>query len=166
LLRPAGLPWNGVSPHHPALRLGRSRDSSALVDLLRAVVPEHLRPMLELRLQDYQPNWERALEQFLEGRRETWWVVEDGGVICAAARVLCERGRYPDRLEMLVLPERAGRFEDLLLQQAIASLRGAPKKAVEILLPNATDSLVVGLSAAGFEELRVLVQMRLDLESI
>lgn len=163
MLRPAGLPWDGVSPHHPALRRGRSRDSSALVDLLRAVVPEHLRPLLELRLQDYQPNWGRALDQFLEGRRETWWVIEDGGTVCAAVRVLRERRGYPDRLEVLVLPERSGCFENVLLQQALASLRGAPKKAVEVLLPNATDSLVTGLKAAGFEELRVLVQMRLDL---
>lgn len=165
MLRPAGLPWDGVWPHHPALRPGRSRDSSALVDLLRTVVPEQLHPLLELRLRDYQPSWERALDQFLEGRRETWWVIEDGGAICAAARVLRDRGRYPDRLEVLVLPEHAGRFEDVLLQQAVASLRGASKKAVEILLPSATDSLVAGLQAAGFEELRVLVQMRLDLES-
>lgn len=166
MLRPAGLPWNGMSPHHPSLRHGRGRDSSALIDLLRAVVPENLRPLLELRLRDYQPNWERALDQFLEGRREMWWVVEDSGAICAAARVLRERGRYPHRLEVLVSPEHTGRFESVLLQQAVASLRGAPKKAVEILLPNATESLVAELQAAGFKELRVLVQMRLDLESI
>jgi ribosomal protein S18 acetylase RimI-like enzyme len=165
MLRPAGLPWDGVSPRHPALRRGRSRDSSALVDLLRAVVPEHLRSLMELRLRDYQPSWGRVLDQFLEGRREMWWVIEDGGAICAAARVLRERGRYPDRLEMLVLPEHAGRFENVLLRRAIASLRGAPKKAVEILLPNATDSLVKVLQAAGFEELRVLVQMRLDVDT-
>ena len=64
---------------------------------------------------------------------------------------------------MLISPEHAGRFEDVLLQQAVASLRGAPKKAVEILLPSATDSLVIKLRAVGFEDLRVLVQMRLDL---
>lgn len=163
MLRPAGLPWDGGAPHHPALRRGRSRDSSSLVDLLQAVVPELLRPLLELRLQDYQLNWERALDRFLEGRREMWWVIEDNGMICAAVRVLRERGRYPDRLEVLVLPEHAGRFENVLLQQAVASLQGAPKKAVEILLPGVTDSLVTELQAAGFEELRVLVQMRLDL---
>jgi ribosomal protein S18 acetylase RimI-like enzyme len=165
MLRLAGLPWNGVSPHHPALRRGRGRDGSALVDLLRAVVPERLRLLLELRLQDYQPSWQRALDQLLEGRRETWWVVEESGVICAAARVLREHGRYPDRLEVLVLPEHAGRFEDVLVRQAVASLRGAPKKAIEILLPNPSDCLVAGLRTAGFEDLRVLVQMRLDFDS-
>jgi ribosomal protein S18 acetylase RimI-like enzyme len=166
MLRPAGLPWNGSSSHHPALRRGRSRDSSALVDLSRAVVQERLRPLLELRKQDYQPNWQRALDQFLEGRRETWWMIKDGGVACAAVRVLRERGRYPDRLEVLVLPEYAGRFENVLVQQAMASLRGASKKAVETLLPDATDWLVAELRTVGFEELRVLVQMRLDFDSI
>jgi ribosomal protein S18 acetylase RimI-like enzyme len=163
MLRPAGLPWSDASFHHPALRRGRSSDGSSLVDLVRATVPQHVRLLLELRLQDYEPNWERALDHFLEGRRETWWVVEDGGSICAAARVLRERRRYPDRLEMLVSPECAGLFERALLRRAIATLQGAPQKAVEILLANATESVVTALRAAGFEELRTLVQMRLDL---
>jgi hypothetical protein len=50
-----------------------------------------------------------------------------------------------------------------LVQRAVASLQGAPKKAVETLLPGATDALITALRMAGFQELRVLVQMRLDL---
>jgi ribosomal protein S18 acetylase RimI-like enzyme len=163
MLRPAGMPYAGKPSQCPALRRGRRRDSSALIDLVRAVIPMHQRPLLELRLEDYRLGWERTLDQFFEGRREAWWVIEEGGAVRAAVRVLRERGRIPDRLEILVAPEQSGRFEDVLVQWAIAGLRGAPRKAVEILLPNATDALVAALGAAAFQKLRVLVQMRLDL---
>jgi ribosomal protein S18 acetylase RimI-like enzyme len=163
MLRLAGLPWDGRVQPHPSLRRGRRRDSAALVDLVHAVVPEAQRPLLELRLEDYQLGWRRALNQFLEGRREVWWVIEEKGVVCAAVRVLCERGGRPDRLEVLVLPEHSGRFEDVLVKQAMVSLHGAPKNMVEVLLPSSTDSLVAALERDGFQTLRVLVQMRLDL---
>jgi hypothetical protein len=164
MLRPAGLPWDKENPQHPSLRRGRHRDSDALVGLVQAVIPEHQRSLLELRLSDYRLSWERTFDQFLEGRRETWWVIEEEGVICAAIRVLREHwGGRPDRLEVLVLPEHGGRFEDVLVQRAVASLRGAPGNMVEVLLPNPADSLVRALGMAGFQELRVLLQMRRDL---
>jgi ribosomal protein S18 acetylase RimI-like enzyme len=163
MLRPAGLSWDGDFPQHPALRRGRGRDGSALVDLVQAVIPDHQRPLLELRLQDYQPSWERTLDHLLEGRRETWWVIEAVAQVCAAVRISRERRGYPDRLEVLVSPDGEGRFEDVLVRQAVSSLQGAPKKPIEILLPNATDSLVAALGSVGFKKLRVLVQMRLDL---
>jgi ribosomal protein S18 acetylase RimI-like enzyme len=163
MLRPAGLPWNGNSSLHPALRCGRSRDGAALVDLVQAVIPDHQRPLLELRLKDYQPNWERTLDHFFEGRRETWWVIEEGDQVRAAVRSVRERGKHPDRLEVLISPDSVGRFEDVLVRRAVSGLQGGSRKPIEVLLPNATDSLVAALGAADFQKLRVLVQMRLDL---
>lgn len=162
MLRPAGLPWDKGIPQHPSLRRGRYRDSEALVGLMQAVIPEHQRPLLELRLADYRLSWGRTFDQFLEGRREVWWVIEERGAICAAVRIVRERWRRPDRLEVLVLPEYRGRFENVLVQRAITSLRGAPRNAVEVLLPNPDDSLVTALLAVGFHKLRVLIQMRRD----
>lgn len=163
MLRPAGLPWSGNSPLHPALRRGRSYDGAALVELVHAIVPVPHRPLLELRKENYRPRWGRTLDYWLEGRREVWWVIEDGGTICGAVRALHERGRRPDRLEVLVAPSHSGRIETTLVQQGITSLRGAPKRMVEIVLPSPTEPLVAVLEATGFQELRVLVQMRLDL---
>ncbi|MBN1979398.1 MAG: GNAT family N-acetyltransferase [Anaerolineae bacterium] len=163
MLRPAGLPWGGEIPRGPSLRRGRRRDSKALVDLVQAVIPEYQRPLLELRLADYHLSWERALDHFLEGRREVWWVIEEEGAVRAAVRVLREcRGR-PDRLEFLISPEYGGRFADILVRRALSSLPGTPKKMIEVLLPNPDDSLVAMLRKAGFQELRVLIQMRRDL---
>lgn len=163
MLRPAGLPWAGSLSSHPSLRRGRRRDNAALIELVRAVVPEPQRPLLERRREDYQPGWERALDRWLEGRREVWWVIEENAVVCGAVRALCERGRRPDRLEVLAAPEHSGRFESVLVQQGVTSLRTAPKKMIETVLPDPTEPLVAALEAACFQRVRALVQMRLDL---
>lgn len=163
MLRPAGLPWPGDCLPHPLLRRGRYRDGAALIELARAIVPEPQRPLLELRREDYQPGWERALDCRLQGQHEVWWVLEENGTICGAVRALRERGRRPDRLEVLVAPEHSGRFEALLVHQGIASLRSISKRMVETVLPRPSEPLLAVLGAAGFQRLRVLAQMRLDL---
>jgi len=166
MLRPAGLSRSGNPPAHRALRRGRSRDSAALIELVQAVVPRPHRPVLELRKENYRPGWERALDRWLEGRREVWWVAEENGVLLGAVRALRERGRRPDLLEVLVSPghsDRLGTLETVLVQQGVASLGGASEKMVETVLPSPTEPLIAALEAASFQKLRVLVQMRLGL---
>ena len=164
MLRPAGLPWGGNLRPYPSLRRGRGRDSAALIELVHVVVSESQRPLLELReREEYRPGWERTLNCWLEGRHEVWWVVEEAGVICGAVRALRGCGRRPDRLEVLVDSGHSGHLETVLVQQGIACLRSASKKMVEVVLPSATEPLVAAFEMAGFQKLRVLVQMRLDL---
>jgi ribosomal protein S18 acetylase RimI-like enzyme len=164
MLRPAGLP-RVSPPSHPALRRGRSHDGAALFELVHASVAIPHRPLLELRKENYEPKpgWERPLDYWLEGRREVWWVIEDGDVICGAVRALHERGRRPDQLEVLVAPGYSGRVETALVQRGMACLRSVPSKMVEVVLTAPTDSLVAALEEVGFQKLRVLVQMRLDI---
>ncbi len=163
MLRPAGLPWVGEPPSHPLLRRGRSGDSAALVALAYANAGDAQRPLLELRKEDYRPGWEGTLDHWLEGRRWSWWVIEEDGAIYGAVRALRESGGRPDRLEVLISPEHEGRFEAVLAQQGIVSLGSVHKRMVESLLPRPTSPLVAALKAIGFRELRVLIQMRLDL---
>jgi ribosomal protein S18 acetylase RimI-like enzyme len=188
LLRPTSLPlegggvgeaalWQGrepgsVSPPTCAgiglgqgslvLRRGRSGDHAALAGLLRAVVPRSQRALLEIRERDYRPGWERALDCWIEGRREHWWVIEEGGGISAAVRALRERGRRPDVLEVLVAPGQSGRFEDVLVRQGLACLGGARARMVEAVLVLPAEPLKDALRAAGFQDLRLYAQMRLD----
>ena len=163
MLRPAGLPWVRNPLAHPSLRRGHSRDSAGLINLVHTVVAGPHRPLLELRKGDYTPGWERTLDCWLEGRREVWWVVEGKGMLHGAVRAARERRRRPDRLEVLVAPGHDDHLEAMLVQQGMTSLRGAPKKMVETVLPSPTEPLIVALEATGFQRLRVLVQMRLDL---
>jgi ribosomal protein S18 acetylase RimI-like enzyme len=163
MLRPAGLPWVGMTTSHPGLRRAQSRDGAALIELVRAVVPATQRPLLELRIEDYKPGWERTLSQWLEGRREVWWVVEESSGICGAVRAVHQRGRRPNRMEILIMPGQGGRFEKALVERGLASLGGTRRKMVEVALPTSSESLMAAMEAAGFQRLRVLVQMRLDL---
>ena len=163
MLRPAGLPSTVKPPDHPFLRRAHAHDSSALVELVQAIVPSPHRPLLELRRSDYRPGWERTLDCWVEGRHETWWVVEEDGVLHGAVRALRERRRRPDRLEVLVMPEDRHHIDPVLVQRGLAALPGAHKKLIESILPMPTGPLVSALEAAGFHKLRVLLQMRLDL---
>ncbi|MBU0704112.1 MAG: GNAT family N-acetyltransferase [Chloroflexi bacterium] len=160
LLRPAGLPRPGNLSLHLPLRRGRHRDGARLVELVHAMIPAPQRPLLELRERDYRPSWERTLDHWLDGRREFWWVAEEGGVICGAVRALRERGRRPDRLEVLIAPEHSGRFEAGLVRQGVASLGGGSRKMIEAVLASPTVPLVKALEEAGFQRERELVQMR------
>jgi hypothetical protein len=78
-------------------------------------------------------------------------------------RVLRERRQFPNQLEVLVAPASDGRFEDVLVKKAGASLRGAVKKGIEIVLPRPTDPLLTVLEEVGFFRLHELAQMRLSL---
>ena len=162
-LRPAGVPLPLSPPLCLQARRGRSRDSVALVELVNALVPQPHRALLEIRREDYGLNWERSLDRWLEGRRETWWVVEDDGLLRGAVRALRELGRRPDRLEFLMAPSGDDRLATLLVLQGLASLGGAAKKMVETTLPGPGEPLIGALEAAGFRKLREQVQMRLDL---
>ena len=162
MLRPAGFPWATSPPSHPTLRRGRSSDGAALFELAHTTVPISQHPLLERQKKDYRPGWERILDYWFEGRRETWWVIEASGKISGAVRAVHERGRRPDRLEVLVASDQTGSIETVLVQQGIACLHGAARKMVEIVLPNSTEPLVTALEAIGFQKVRVLVQMRLN----
>ena len=169
MLRPVGLFWSGDSTWTEkgssrfTFRRGCGRDGEALFEVARAVVPKPQRALLEIRPKGYRLSWQRTLDLWLEGRGEAWWVIEGEGEICGAVRVLRERGRRPDRLEVLVPPRHEGRFEGILVQRALAGLRRASRRMIEIFLPCPAEPLIAALESAGFQKLRVLVQMRLDL---
>jgi GNAT superfamily N-acetyltransferase len=166
MLRPAGLFWSGDSAWTAkqsscfTFRRGCGRDGEALFELARAVVSEPQHALLEMRPKDYRLGWQRTLDLWLEGRGEAWWVIEEEGETCGAVRVLRERGHRPDRLEVLVPPRYEGRFEDILVHRALARLRRVSRRMIEVFLPRPAEPLIAALESAGFQRLRVLVQMR------
>lgn len=163
MLRPAGSLHSKTLLSQSSLRPGRSCDSAALVDLLYAVVPDLQRSLLELREDDYKLGWEYVLGRWFEGRREKWWIVGEDGTLCGAVRALRNRGRRPDRLEVLIAPEHSGRFETTLIYRGLVGLRTAHRKMVEIMLATPTAPLLSALKGVDFRESRALVQMKLGL---
>jgi hypothetical protein len=129
-----------------------------------AVIPREQRPLLEVQETDYRPSGTRALEHWLRGEREIWWVVDEGGAICAAVRAVHKLGDFPNQLEILVRAEHDGRSETWLVRQGISSLGGSPKKPIEIQLPMPGGESLTALEEEGFEKLRVLIQMKRSLK--
>lgn len=162
MLRPAGLAWDGPSPSAAVVRPGRGRDGDALVALMREMISKEHRPLLEVEEADYQPGWRRRLAQWLRGEREVWAVVEGSEGLRGAVRAVRKRGRFPNELEILVEPGEEG-VAPTLVRYGLATLNGSPRKPVGVSLPAWTEALVAALEDEGFEEIRVLVQMKRSL---
>jgi GNAT superfamily N-acetyltransferase len=160
MLRPGGIPWSGFRSRPGSIRRGGSRDADALVDLMRAAIPAEQRPLLEVEQADYRPSLTRALEHWLGGEREVWWVVDRGQGICGAVRAVCKSGAFPNQLEILLRAGHDGCLETALVRQGIASLKGSDRKPIEIRLPLPCGPLLVALGEERFEKLRTLIQMR------
>ncbi len=167
MLRPADLKMDLQPDTLPGLRPARREDHTALLNLVYAVVPPMQRPLLELRRADYRLGWERRLDVWLAGQREAWWVAEVDGVLQGAVRAVCHwstRRRF-NRMEVLVRPTYTGRFEDVLVRQGVAWLCSRPwgkRGMIEVVLPSPSLAMIQALEAHGFEMLRVLIQMRLN----
>ena len=163
LLRASALGKVGHPPRPDLMRRGRQNDGDALVRLMKTTIPPEQRPLLEVQAADYRPSWRRRVEHWLRCEDEIWWIIPGGEGIAGAVRTVRKRGAFPNRMEVLVQPESGSRFEGALVRQGIASLGGPARKPIEISLPEATDSLLAALKEAGFEELRVLIQMKRSL---
>jgi hypothetical protein len=164
MLRPSSARWEGSRSRPGSLRRGRSRDADALVRLMLAAVPVEQRPLLEIQEIDYRPSGTRALEHWLRGEREVWWVVDEGTEICGAVRAVRRSGDFPDQLEILVRRGHEGRLETALVRQGVASLKGSARRSIEVQLPLPCDQTLAALQKEGFQTLRTLVQMRRSLK--
>ncbi len=167
-LRAAGSVPAASPAHSTRMRRGRRRDGDALVRLMKAVIPAEQRPLLEVQETDYRPGWSRRVEHWLRCEDEVWWVVEgrdETGLdeIRGAVRAVHKRGTFPNQVEILVRPGNDVHFEADLVRRGVSSLRGSPNKPIETSLPEATDTSVAALKEAGFQELRVLIQMKRSL---
>ena len=168
LMREAGAGPPKDSARSCLMRRGRRGDGDALVQLMEAVIPEEQLPLLEVQRTDYRPSWRRRLEHWLRCEDEIWWVVPgdhaaaDDGIV-AAVRAQHQRGAFPNRMEILVHPASRTDVEADLVRQGIASLRGSPRRPIQIALPRATDSLLAALKEESFQHLRTLIQMKRSL---
>lgn len=142
------------------IRRARSADGDALVSLMRSVVPEDQRPLLEIQEDDYRPSWTRRLERWLRGEDEVWWVALRSGQIAGAVRAVRKRGAFPNELELVVRQEIQTRLAVDLVRQGAVNLGGSPGKPSEVCVPQGTDPLVRALEGEGFQRSRVLVQMK------
>ena len=145
------------------LRRGRAADASRIYALAQAAIPEELRWAEPLRRDDFWMGFDRALGNWLAGRREAWWVAETQLGIAGAARLEIPRSPYEGRLQLWVAPPNQGQYEDQLVSAALASVGSAARRPMTASVPTTQTAARAALESADFEMHRRLTHMRLDL---
>lgn len=156
---------SAVRPASPAagLRMARAREADRIYSLAQASIPEPLRWAEPLRRDDFWMGLDRRVSNWLAGRREAWWVIDSGGGIIGASHAEAVRPPNDGRLRVWVAPAHQGQYEDQLVGAALASLGDAARLPMVSAVPAAQAAAVRALEAIGFEVLRRLTHMRLEL---
>ncbi|NLE46168.1 MAG: GNAT family N-acetyltransferase [Chloroflexi bacterium] len=160
MVRPTGSTDAPEPPTALRLRRGCHGDSIVLTQMMHASVPKGLRSFLELRDTDYRPSFERTLDRLIEGVRESWWVAEQDQSIVGGVRVVRERGRRLDRIEVLAAPESQGEVAATLVWKGTTALRRRICRPIETFLIEESGPLVQVFESAGFCRAQTLIQMR------
>jgi GNAT superfamily N-acetyltransferase len=163
LLRPADRPWPEISRPTLSWQRAGAGDKRALYRLAQEGLTTSHAEVLELRPSSYRTGWQVRLTSWLEGRRSDWWVVKQEGELLGAVH---STSRWPDRWHQVKVLVAPGRLESLgprLAQAAVADLARRRPWEATALLAGPRAALAPVFTAAGFEPLRHLLQMRLTL---
>jgi ribosomal protein S18 acetylase RimI-like enzyme len=145
------------------LRRARASEADRIYSLAQSATPESLRWTEPLRRDDFWMGFDRDLNNWLMGRRETWWVIDSGSGLVGA--VHAEAVRPPDdgRLGVWVAPGWHGQYEDALVRTALAALGDAANRPTIAGVPATSAAAISVLESVGFEMLRRLTHMWLEL---
>jgi ribosomal protein S18 acetylase RimI-like enzyme len=160
--RPVPITAPGPAAGDP-LRMARPADIDRIYSLAQTAIPEELRWAEPLRRDDFWMGFDRGLNNWLTGRREAWWVIETTHGIIGAAHAEANRPPNDGRLRVWVAPAWQGEHEDRLVRTALASLGDASNRPMMAAAPAAHTATRQALESAGFEVLRGLTHMRLNL---
>ena len=148
---------------HAAMRRGGRRDADALVRLMKRVIPEEQRPLLEATADDYRPGWARRIDHWLRCEDEVWWVVPGDDQLRGAVRAAKRAGGLPHRLEALVTPSATQGLATALVRRGLSTFAGS-ERLIASAVPDSEDSVLAALRGEGFREVRVLIQMKRELK--
>lgn len=154
---------DGVS-QDPQVRVRRARgtDEGAILTLAQAATPEGLRWAEPLRESEFSFGWDRRLDLWLAGRRESWWVVESkGGMVGAIQAETSRNPREEGRLRMWVA--RGQTCHAALLDAALGAYEVA-WRPMFIAHPATDVQALHALERRGFHHVRTLAHMKLNLK--
>lgn len=151
-----------MPPVEGRLRRAGSLDAQRIFSLAQTSIAESLRWAEPLRRDDFWIGFDRSLGNWLAGRREAWWVIESSHGIAGASRIEVPRPPDDGRLQVWVAPAHQGRYEERLVQAALASISPEERRPLIVSVPAMHPAACAALEAAGFQILRRLTHMRLD----
>jgi len=150
------------SPVEGQLRRARSSDMDFIYKLAQRAIPDELRLAEPLRHVDFTLGFDSNLFNWLRGRASAWWVIDSSNGLQGAAHIEVPRAPNDGRLRMWVAPERQGFYEEPLLHAALTSIGKAAHRPIVANATAQNESSHRVLESAGFNVLRRLTHMRLD----
>ncbi len=155
-----------VGPPEPRLRPRRTDDSHGLHELARATTSKVTQEVKPVRLYQYLGRPTNRLAAWLSrllglGVRSDW-VLEDAASIVAVLQITERYHRDAHRIDIMVHPQHRGIVERALLDRGLYELRGVPLN-LRASVSESHPQAVQAFQEIGFETVRVLAQMTLDL---
>ena len=167
---PFPLAWQESGPTLPSdlvLRPIRPEEWPAELDLARAAMPPLMQWERPLRPHQFQrsplPAWWTALARWFSGQETHVLGVFRGKALLARLHLRVDRRAGRAALGVLVAPEARGQLERPLLREGVALLPRAGHLRLEAQFPMEQAAVREALEDLGFQHLRTLVHMRLDL---
>jgi ribosomal-protein-alanine N-acetyltransferase len=152
-----------------ALRRRLPDDWQALHELSTAATPVRAQELHPVQAQGFRLGLVRRLGRWLDDwlrfRRRSEWVVEENGRIVAHLEAIAQRTRSTHSLQVTVHPSRRGALEDGLVAAGLQWLSHSPGYVIESKISASHPQAQQSLRQAGFQTVRVLDQMRLDLHA-
>ncbi|MFH1084693.1 MAG: GNAT family N-acetyltransferase [Chloroflexota bacterium] len=164
-----GSPWPVVlgDPAPTGLRPARWGDGARLYDLVTASTPHAALRHHPVRRDRYRRGlWWYLGEPWalgMEGRARFELVAPAGAGLEAYGCVTTQLWRGPHELQLWVRPEARGRWERPLAEALFRRIYRAPRHAIRANVSSSHPEALEALRSLGFETLRILDQMCLEL---
>ena len=164
LRREAGASQLGQAdpPSGVHVRRPRSGEGRTIFTLAQSAMPAGLRWAEPLRETEFAFSWERNLDLWLVGQRESWWVAQsDDRIVGAIEAYTFHNSREEGRLRMWAAAGSG--LYDALIDAALGQREMASRPMV-IAHPGDDADALQAIARAGFAPLRTLAHMKLDLK--
>ncbi|MBP7686331.1 MAG: GNAT family N-acetyltransferase [Thermoflexales bacterium] len=144
------------------LRTARPYDAERIYTLAQASVPDSVRWAEPVYRSSFDLSAERRVTNWLTNTQQVWRVIEVGDQLWGAALAEVNRRSRQGKLFLWVVPARAGRIEQVLVDSVLAEIK-TPVQQMTARVPGSQVASRVALATRGFQQVRALTHMRLTI---
>ncbi len=153
-ITPPAQPIEGrLRPAHPS-------DTDQLFLLAQSLVPDAVRWAEPVYRSSFEVGLERRFTNWLSRTQTAWRVIQVGDQVWGAAVAEANRWTRHGRLSVWVVPQHAGRIEQVLVDSVLAEMT-IPVRSMTARVPGQHVAGRVALTTRGFRQVRALTHMKL-----
>ncbi len=149
-----------VQPIEGQLRPARGDDFDRIFTLAQSLVPDTARWAEPMYRSSFDDGLERRFTNWLTGTKAVWRVVQVGDQLWGAAMAEAKRWSRRGQLHLWVVPQRAGRIEQILIDSVLAAT-DVPLQVMTARVPGQHVAGRVALTTRSFQQTRALTHMKL-----